>query len=109
MAKRRPAGDGLVRKRSDGRWEGRIVVGHKADSSPIFRSVFAKTQGELLKKLHSRMEEYRDVELTEEDLAAPDDETEYWLIHHGWSHDDSVFCPGGSREPGLIRIEKRKK
>ena len=66
MAKRRPAGDGLVRKRSDGRWEGRIVVGHKADGSPIFRSVFAKTQGELLKKLHSRMEEYRDVELTEE-------------------------------------------
>ena len=52
---------------------------------------------------------HRDVELTEEDLAAPDDETEYWLIHHGWSHDDSVFCPGGSREPGLIRIEKRKK
>ena len=47
---------------------------------------------------------HRDVELTEEDLAAPDDETEYWLIHHGWSHDDSVFCPGGSREPGLIRI-----
>lgn len=52
---------------------------------------------------------HRDVELTEEDLAAPDDETEYWLIHHGWSYDDSVFCPGGSREPGLIRIEKRKK
>lgn len=52
---------------------------------------------------------HRDVELTEEDLAAPDDETEYWLIHHGWSRDDSVFCPGGSREPGLIRIEKRKK
>ena len=44
MAKRRPAGDGLVRKRSDARWEGRIVVGHKADGSPIFRSVFAKTQ-----------------------------------------------------------------
>ena len=42
-------------------------------------------------------------------LHRDDDETEYWLIHHGWSHDDSVFCPGGSREPGLIRIEKRKK
>lgn len=51
---------------------------------------------------------HRDVELTEEDLAAPDDETEYWLIHHGWSHDDAIFCPCGSREPGLIRIEKRK-
>ena len=30
MAKRRPKGDGMIRKRKDtGRWEGRIVVGHK--------------------------------------------------------------------------------
>lgn len=65
MAKRRPAGDGLVRKRSDGRWEGRIVVGHKEDGKPIFRSVFAKTQKELMTKLHQSIETYRDVELTE--------------------------------------------
>ena len=26
MAKRRPAGDGMVRRRDDGRWEGRIVI-----------------------------------------------------------------------------------
>ncbi len=65
MAKRRPAGDGLVRKRSDGRWEGRIVVGHKEDGKPIFRSVFAKTQKELMTKLHQNIETYRDVELTE--------------------------------------------
>ena len=65
MAKRRPAGDGLVRKRSDGRWEGRIVVGHKEDGKPIFRSVFAKTQKELVDKLHSNIETFRDVELKE--------------------------------------------
>ena len=51
MAKIRPVGDGLVRKRSDGRWEGRIVVGHKEDGSPIFRSVFARTQKEVMRKL----------------------------------------------------------
>ena len=66
MAKRRPAGDGLVRKRADGRWEGRIVVGHKEDGAPIFRSVFAHTQKEVMRKLHSQIETYRDVELTEE-------------------------------------------
>ena len=33
MAKRRPAGDGMVRKREDGRWEGRIVIGHKETAS----------------------------------------------------------------------------
>ena len=41
MSKRRPSGDGLIRKRSDGRWEGRIVVGHIADGYPIYRSVLA--------------------------------------------------------------------
>ena len=29
MGRRRPSGDGMVRKREDGRWEGRIVIGHK--------------------------------------------------------------------------------
>jgi len=66
MAKRRPNGDGLVRKRDDGRWEGRIVVGHKKDVSPIYRYVFANTQKELLEKLHAHIETYRDAELTED-------------------------------------------
>ena len=35
MAKRRPSGDGMVRKREDGRWEGRIVVGHKENGDSI--------------------------------------------------------------------------
>ena len=48
MSKRRPSGDGMVRKREDGRWEGRIVVGHKQNGEPIFRYVLAKTQKELL-------------------------------------------------------------
>ena len=66
MANKRPDGDGLVRKRKDGRWEGRIVVGHKANGTPIFRSVFAKTQKMLMEKLHQHIETYRDVELSEE-------------------------------------------
>lgn len=66
MAKRRPNGDGLVRKRDDGRWEGRIVVGHKNDGSPIYRYVFGTTQKELLDKLHGHIETYRDAELTED-------------------------------------------
>ena len=66
MAKRRPSGDGMVRKRDDGRWEGRIVVGHREDGSPIFRYVLAATQKELLDKLHQRIEVYRGVELAED-------------------------------------------
>ena len=37
MAKRRPSCDGMVRKLENGRWQGRIVVGHKDNGVPIFR------------------------------------------------------------------------
>ena len=63
MAKRRPSGDGMVRKREDGRWEGRIVVGHKEGGDPIFQYVLAPTQKALLAKLHQNIEIFRDVEL----------------------------------------------
>jgi len=59
MAKRRPAGDGMVRKREDGRWEGRIVVGHKKNGTPIFQHAYAHTQKELTEKLHQNIERYR--------------------------------------------------
>ena len=66
MAKRRPQGDGTIRKRSDGRWEARIIIGHKNDGSPIYKSAFAKTQKSALKQLHQLLDLYRDVDLTEE-------------------------------------------
>jgi len=47
---RRPSGDGSIHKRTDGRWEGRIVVGHKNNGTPIYKSAFGKTQKELLPK-----------------------------------------------------------
>lgn len=79
MAQRRPSGDGLVRKRADGRWEGRIVVGHKKDNSPIYRYVFGKTQKELLSKLHQSIETYRDAELTEDSRMTLSEWLDKWL------------------------------
>ena len=46
MAKRRPAGDGLVRKRSDGRWEGRVVIGYDDNGMPKTKNVLGKTRTE---------------------------------------------------------------
>ena len=66
MAKRRPSGDGMVRKRDDGRWEGRIVVGHKDNGDSIFRYISAPTQKELSAKLRQLTEAYKGVDLTEE-------------------------------------------
>ena len=65
MGKRRPSGDGMVRKREDGRWEGRIVVGHKENGDSIFRYVSAGSQKALAEKLHREMSTYRGVDLTE--------------------------------------------
>ena len=79
MGKKRPDGDGLVRKRDDGRWEGRIVVGHKDDGTPIFRYVLAKTQKELTKKLHAKILEFRGVELSEESSMTLAEWLEKWL------------------------------
>ena len=55
MSKRRPSGDGMVRKKDDGRWEGRIVIGHKENGDSIFRYIYAPTQKELTAKLRQEI------------------------------------------------------
>ena len=82
MAKRRPAGDGMVRKREDGRWEGRIVIGHKENGEPLFRHVYAKSQKALLDKLHQNIECYRDVELTEDSRMTLGEWLDRWLAEY---------------------------
>ena len=83
MAKRRPSGDGMVRKREDGRWEGRIVVGHKENGEPIFRYVLAKTQKELLAKLHRDMDLYQDAQLTEDSRMTLGEWLDRWMEEYG--------------------------
>ena len=82
MAKRRPSGDGSIRRREDGRWEGRIVVGHKKNGSPIFRYVLAPTQKELLDKLHRNIELYRGVELVEDCRLTLSEWLDRWLASY---------------------------
>ena len=79
MAKRRPQGEGTIRKRPDGRWEGRIIIGHKKDGTPIYKSVFGKTQKGTLKQLHQLIELYRDVDLTEECRMTLGEWLDKWL------------------------------
>lgn len=82
MAKRRPSGDGMVRKRNDGRWEGRIVVGHKNNGEPIYRYVLAKTQAELTQKLHDKIEMYRDADLSEDCNMTLGEWLDKWLYEY---------------------------
>ena len=73
----------MVRKREDGRWEGRIVVGHKENGEPIFRYVLAKTQKELLAKLHRDMDIYQDAQLTEDSRMTLGEWLDRWMEEYG--------------------------
>ena len=57
MARKRKAGDGTVRQRKDGRWEGRIVIGYDDNGYPKTKNVLAKTKKECVEKLQKLKEE----------------------------------------------------
>ena len=57
MVKRRKYGSGTVRKRTDGRWEARVVTGYDDNGNPKTKNVLAKTKGECLEKLKKLQEE----------------------------------------------------
>ena len=79
MPKRRPSGDGSIRKRGDGRWEGRIVVGHKENGDPIFRYIYAGTQKELTAKLRQNIEIYQGADLKEQCRMVLSEWLDQWL------------------------------
>ena len=58
MAKKRANGEGNIRKRKDGRWEGRYTAGHDpVTGKPIYKNVLGKTQAEVKEKLKRAIEE----------------------------------------------------
>lgn len=51
MGRKRRNGEGTVRLRKDGRWEGRVVIGYGDRGLPKTKNVLAKTKGECVEKL----------------------------------------------------------
>ena len=88
MVKRRPNKDGMIRKR-DGFWEGRIIVGHNDDGTPIFRYIYGKTQKELTEKMHQKHMEYCRVELTEKSNMTLSEWCDIWYEEFA----EGVFKP----------------
>ena len=63
MAKRRANGEGNLRKRKDGRWEGRYTAGHDPETGKaIYRNVLGRTQAEARAKLKQAIEEAKHVD-----------------------------------------------
>ena len=62
MAKRRANGEGNLRKRKDGRWEGRYTAGRDPETGrAIYKNVLGKTQAEAKAKLKEAIEMERDI------------------------------------------------
>ena len=57
MPKRRANGEGNIRKRKDGRWEGRYTAGYDANGKAITKNVLGKTQAEVKDKLRAAIED----------------------------------------------------
>ena len=83
MARKRKAGDGTVRQRKDGRWEGRIVIGYDDNGYPKTKNVLAKTKKECVEKLQKLKEECGGLKLEKvrPEMAFGDWLT-YWYENH---------------------------
>jgi Site-specific recombinase XerD len=64
MPKRRENGEGSIRKRKDGRWEGRYTAGvDPLTGKALSRNVLGKTQSETLEKLKAAIKEAEKIDL----------------------------------------------
>ena len=67
MAKRRSNGEGNIRKRKDGRWEGRYTAGiNPENGKQIFKNVLGKTQAEVKEKLKKALADSQKLDLTKQ-------------------------------------------
>ena len=83
MARKRKSGDGTVRLRKDGRWEGRVVIGYDDHGYPKTKNVLAKTKNECLEKLQSLKESCGGVKSEKLWPEMPfGDWLEYWYENH---------------------------
>ena len=68
MAKKRANGEGNIRKRNDGRWEGRYTAGYDpATGKRIIKNVLGKTQAEVKEKLAAALDDAKDLDVSRSD------------------------------------------
>ena len=68
MAKKRANGEGNIRKRKDGRWEGRYTAGYDLTTGKrIIKNVLGKTQAEVKEKLAAAMDDVKDLDVARSD------------------------------------------
>ena len=67
MPKKRTNGEGNIRKRKDGRWEGRYTAGYDPKAGKwVNKNVLGKTQAEVREKLKTAMAECQGLDVSKE-------------------------------------------
>ena len=80
MAKKRANGEGSIRKRKDGRWEGRYTAGHDPETGKaIYKNVLGKTQAEVKKKLKQAIGETQALDITKAGKYTVGEWMEVWF------------------------------
>ena len=65
MGKKRANGEGNIRKRKDGWWEGRYTAGHDPETGKaIYKNVLGRTQAEAKAKLEAAIVETKSLDVT---------------------------------------------
>lgn len=90
MAKRRKHGDGSVRLRKDGRWEGRVVIGYDEKGLPKTKNVLAKTKTECVAMLKALRES---LETPAPEAPKPSISLGDWLDHWYQDHKKANLRP----------------
>ena len=95
MARKRKNGEGTVRLRKDGRWEGRVVIGYDEKGLPKTKNVLAKTKGECIEKLKQLQEQYAP---PKSDKIKPEmpfgDWMDFWYQNYSKSKLRATTCAG---------------
>ena len=80
MAKKRANGEGSIRKRKDGRWEGRYTAGHDPETgNAIYKNVLGRSQAEVKEKLKQAIEETQALDVTKAGKYTVGEWMEVWF------------------------------
>ena len=104
MAKKRKAGDGLIRQRADGRWEGRYVIGYDDHGYPKTKAVFGKSKRECTEKLAALKAQLGGIP---SDKLRPEMRFADWLDYWYETHCKALQWDDLDFETGILTISKQ--
>ena len=115
MPKKRANGEGNIRKRKDGRWEGRFTAGRDPETGKqIFKNVLGRTQAEVKDKLRKAQEAAKGIDFAKTESYTVEEWMRIWFETYSKPHirETTAACYTNYIEhhiiPGIghIKLEK---